>query len=384
MIERLFGTKTERMSESVVGKCLAATLAICVGVFAAVGCTEPTDDGTLEPGPPVVRAIVLESTARAYRTLDLDTAGIPASILRTALPSGFAGTAFDTRGTRAVATVGGQAGNDLHVTDFSSGLTTVVPMPQATDDPGAARFLSEDTVLVTARGTGRIYRLVIPSSSGTAITGEIAQFPVDVLSFDGRLYVIDANADRASGDALGPSRVVVVDAALGTAQDTVHLGGQAALRGALVGSRLFVLQAEGPAGAPAGRLTALDIGGAVPTPAGELDLEGLGRWLETGLDGRLYVTVAPNAALPDSTTVLVVDPATVSFIAGPSDPLDLSRPSGTPALCAAAVADDRGSVYCVERSGAGGFLYVYGADLRGRTAITLGAGAFDLVIAAIP
>lgn len=383
MIERLFGRKTERMSERTAGACLVVTVVISVAVFSLVGCTDPSES-TLEPGPPVIRAIVLESTARAYRILDLDSAGIPASILRTDLPAGFGGAAFDVRGTQAIATTGGQAGNDFYLTDFSTGVTEVVPLPQAADDPGAARFLGEDTALVTARGTGRIYRFLVSTSSLTALTGDVAQFPVDVLPFQGRLYVIDANAERGgSGATLGASRVMVVDPAMGAAVDTVVLGGEAAQRGAIVGTRLFVLQTVGPLGTP-GRVSAVDIGGATPTLLDELGLEGLGRWLETGLDGLLYVTVAPNPASADSTHVLVLDPGTVSFLAGPDDPLALARPNGTPASCRAAVADGDGSIYCIEQSGGGGFLYVYGPDLQGRSAISLGAGTSDLVIAAIP
>jgi hypothetical protein len=384
MIERLFERKRERMSESGDAQCLVATLVMSVGFSLVVGCTEPTGD-SVAPGPPVIRAIVLESAARGYRMLDLDSAGIPASILRIELPVGFSGSAFDVRATRAIATTGGQVGNDAYVTDLSTGTTEVVALPQATDDPGAARFLSEDTALVTARGTGRIYRFRVSSSGFEAVSGDIAQFPVDVVPFEGSLYVIDANADRGgSGATLGASRVIVLDAGTGAVLDTVVLGGESAQRGAIVGSRLFVLQTAGPLADPAGRLSALDVGGGAPVLLDELDLEGLGRWLETGLDGLLYVTVAPNPASADSTHVLVVDPATVGFVAGPDDPLALARPNGTPAACQAAVADERGSIYCIERSSTGGFLYVYGADLQGRTAISLGAGVSDLVIAAIP
>lgn len=382
MIERLFGSQREGMTDFKRKVCPLVTLAVAALAPALViGCTDPIGGLPIEAGPPEWRVIVLEGGAAAYRVLDLDSVGIPASILRVDLPSGFAGSSFDVRDTRAIATTGGQAGNDLYVTDLSTGNTAVVPLPQVGDDPGTARFLSQDTAFVPARGSGRVYRFV-PTSGFTALTGDVAQSPVDVVPFQGRLYLIDANANRTTGATLGLSRVVVVDAATGAPLDTVALGGEAALRGVIAGTRLFVLQA-GPSAAAAGRLTGLDLGGTLPMLAGELDLEGLGISVETGLDGLLYVVIAPDPAVPEVRRVVVVDPGTVSFVAGPGDPLGLDRPDGTAASCQAAGADSEGGIYCIEPMG-GGFLYVYAPDLEGRTAISLGDGPTDLLIAGIP
>lgn len=347
-----------------------------------MGCSELFERSPIEPGPPETRVVVLDSTARTYRILDLDSVGIPASILAVELPNGFAGSAFDARGTRAIASTGGAAGNDLYVTDLSTGTTAVVTLPQAVDDPGTARFLSEDTAFVPARGSGRVYRFVVSTSTFTALPGDVAQSPVDAVPFQGRVHVIDANADRATGATLGPSRVVVVDAGTGAALDTVPLGGEAALGGTIAGARLFVLQAGLP-GSPGGKLAALDLAGALPVLAGELDLEGLGVSMESGLDGLLYVVIAPDPTEPDVTSVLVVDPGTLTFVAGPETPLDLRVPGDAAASCRAATADSSGAIYCIGRSG-GGVLYVYDPNLKGRTAISLGDGPSDLVIADIP
>lgn len=382
MIERLFGEKNGKMPESAARACRVVTLTASALAGVLVACSEPLERSPIEPGLPETRVIVLDSTARAYRVLDLDSVGIPASILVVALPNGFAGSAFDARGTRAIATTGGAAGNDLYVTDVSTGTTAVVTLPQAVDDPGKARFLSEDTAFVPARGSGRVYRFVVPTSAFTALTGDVAQSPVDAVPFQGRVYVIDANADRATGATLGPSRVVVVDAGTGAAPDTVPLGGEAALGGTIAGGRLFVLQA-GPSGSPGGRLAALDLAGALPVLAGELELEGLGVSVETGLDGLVYVVIAPDPAEPGVTSVLVVDPGTLAFVAGPETPLDLRVPGDAAASCRAATADSSGAIYCIGGSD-GGVQYVYGPNLKGRAAISLGDGPSDLAIADIP
>ncbi|MGH7546451.1 MAG: hypothetical protein ACREKI_09740, partial [Gemmatimonadota bacterium] len=313
--------------------------------------------------------------------LDLDSAGIPASILRVDLPAGFAGSAFDVRGTRAITTTGSPEGNDLYVTDLATGTTVVEALPQAADDPGAARFLSEDTAFVPARGTGRVYRFVVPTPGFADLAGDVAQSPVDVVPFGGRLYLIDANEDRSLGTVLGPSRVVALDPVT-RAADTVFLGGQGAIRGAISGGRLLVLQA-GPSDVPGGKLAALDLGGAQPVLEQELDLQGIGISMEGGLDGFLYVVLAADPATPEERRVVVVDPASLTFVVPPDDALDLRRPDGTAAACQAAAADSEGGIYCLEPEG-GGFLYVYGPDLEGRVAISLGAGPRDLLIAAIP
>jgi hypothetical protein len=83
--------------------------------------------------------------------------------------------------------------------------------------------------------------------------------------------------------------------------------------------------------------------------------------------------------------VLVVDPGTEEFIAGPGAPLGLSRPDGSRASCRAASAALNGSVFCIEGGGAtGSFLYVYGPDLTGKTQITLDALPTDLVVLDFP
>ena len=162
----------------------------------------------------------------------------------------------------------------------------------------------------------------------------------------------------------------------------VSLGGDGAIRGAIAGGHLLVLQA-GPSATPGGKLAALDLAGAQPVLVQELDLQGIGVSMEVGLDGRLYVVLAPDPATPEARRVAVFDPASLTFVVQPDSALDLRRPDGTAATCHAAGADSDGGIYCLEPE-AGGFLYVYGPGLEGRVAISLGEDPRDLLIASIP
>ncbi len=142
----------------------------------------------------------------------------------------------------------------------------------------------------------------------------------------------------------------------------------------------------GPPTAGQGKLAVIDPAGGSPVLTRELDLQGVGVGLESGLDGRLYVSVAPDPAAPDSLRVLVVDPVSEGFVAGPASPLALKRPGGADdASCRSASADPSGALFCIERTaGASGSLYTYDPDLRGRTKITLDSGPADLFVVAIP
>lgn len=357
--------------------------AVLVACWALISCSELPDNG-LEPGPAEERAIVLSSLGKSLRVWDLDARGLPAFSGVVPLPDNFDGVTFDIRGTLALTTASEVKGSWVFITNLvPEGTTHPLDLPDAAD-PAAVRYLSPDTAFVAGRGNGILYRLTLADSTLTEFTGDVAQSPYDLLPFGGRLYVVDANQDRSDFSTLGPSQVVTVDLATGLAVDTLPLTGFGAVAGALVGSKLFVLE-SGSFPDPQAKLAVVELSGGLPSLVTELDLGVFGLSLESAADGRLYVSVVPDLADFDTKVIVVVDPVTNEFVYGPTDPLPLKRPDGSNASCYAASASADGKIFCIEaRPAERGLLYVYGPDLQGLSILTVDELPTDLLVVDFP
>lgn len=204
------------------------------------------------------------------------------------------------------------------VVDLRQGaLRHTVALPTGSGATGAA-FFGTDSALIANPQLNTVS--VIDAAAGTAGPEiQVGPYPESIVTGDRFAYVVNRHLD-ASFQPTGPGSVTIID--LGTLQvvGTIPLTGTNPGPAALIGDRLYVLNA-GSWGADNGSLSIVDT--ATST---EIDhVTGFGDFpgsLTHGPDGHLYISSY-------SYGVAIWDPATSSFVRSPDQPI---QPDGVAAI----------------------------------------------------
>jgi hypothetical protein len=326
------------------------TQLVLLVALAALGCDdEPGNPTPIGPGPGDSRQLlVLNSTGQTIAPFSvngsLDEDGTPID-----LGAAFDGSTVDATETHAVTTISSFGGSRVLFANLASGSVLAVEFPQPeglSANPSRPTFDDAGSAWFAGRGSNAVYTAVPGEATATRTTEDVGTFVEAVVPVGSELAAIDAFIDDDGGTfaPLGPSRVFVIDA-IGALIDVIDLPDEArnALGGVLVDGRLVVLLGgtfDESTFAPAGDggLVVVDVADRTTGPFVPLTANGVS--IEAGEDGLAYVTSTNDFV---STSVVSFDPATGSFVAGPSAPIDVRDDAGDEVSCwtATALADGR-------------------------------------------
>lgn len=349
-------------------------------------------DSTLQPivSPSLKGTVVLNGFGLQGATLVNDT-----TTATTQIPFGaaFDGSMLSIASDTLLSTSSKAGGDLLYVASLASGTLKTVQMPAGSNPAGALLFGAAAAQIAVALRDSQAIALVTNLSSATptvTLLRNAGTCPVRVFTYDGELWVVDANQRcRTDYAILGPSRLIHVPL-VGTARDTINLGPTVlGATSVVVKGDIAVVAGGGQvnfATVPAslvqgGTLVQVNMAGktvimTAPTPAGSF-----GTTIFPGKDGYLYTFVYADAATfvgramkVDFNALQAVGPQ----ISG-SAYLSLRHADSTLVNCSAVAGDIRGRIYCPENgAGSAATLYVYNlAGVLIRT-IPAGQGAVDV------
>lgn len=362
---------------------LAGLLVLLAGVTACEDGGNPTPIG---PGPDDPREVlVLNSTGQTIAGFEV-TDGLAAVGDPIDLGGAFDGTALDATETHAVTTISSFGGSRVLFADLSAGSVQSVdfPDPEAESaNPSRARFDAAGAAWVAGRGSNAVYTAMPGEAEATRVTSEVGTFVEVVVPVGDELLAIDAFIDDDGGTfaPLGPSRVFVIDA-IGAVVETIDLpdGAVNAIDGVLVDGRLVVLLGGtlDATFAPVGNggLVVVDVDDRSTSQFIPLAANGVA--IEAGADGLVYVTSTNDFV---ETSLVSFDPASGSFVDGPTAPIDARDAAGDPVDCWAATAVEDGRLLCVTFATAeAGRLLLLGNDGMAIDEIPSGFGSSDLLL----
>ena len=365
-------------------------LALSLAFTAAAGCTDD-DIGPRVPAPPR-GVVVLNGFGEPGITLLGDTGTASTHVEF----EPFDGASFALDGDTVLATSSKWAGGLLYVADARTGDFASIQLP-VNSNPANARFVEQP-------GLGRVAAVALRDSNAVALVKvagdgagsytrvrDAGQCPTDVFRAAAALYVVASN-ERCASDylSLGAAYVVRIPDSGPTQRETIPLGTPARGAGSAIvlGDTAYVFT-----------IGLTSFGGNVPAPPAvsrfdlrtrqiinSLPITGavIGNVMRLGADGRLYVAAYTTSDFAQQ-RVFALDPRTLEFRgereAG-KDYLRLQKSGGGGAPnCAAATADARGNVYCVETTTTGAStLLVFapnGTQLRSAPA---GLGGIDIAL----
>ena len=374
------------MSHTSRRRLLSLSLALAA---AAAGCTDE-DIGPRVPPPPR-GIVVLNGFGEPGLTLLADTGTASTHVGF----EPFDGGSFTLEKDTVLTTSSKWAGSLLYVADARTGDFASIQLP-ANSNPANARFVEHP-------GLGRVAAVALRDSNAVALVKvsgdgagsytrvrDVGQCPTDAFRDASTLWVVVSNQRCASDYAtLGPAHAVWIPDAATAAREIIAFGVSARGAGSAVVLRdtayIFTIG-----------LTSF--GGNIPTPpaVSRVDLRRrqlintilipeavIGNVMRLGADGRLYVSAFTTSDFTQQ-RVFAFDPSTMDYRgereAGKSY-LRLQKSSGGAPNCAAATADARGNVYCVENSATGAStLFVFapnGTQLRSAPA---GLGGIDIAL----
>jgi len=354
----------------------------------ATGCDDDNGDPTpIGPGPGDSRdVLVLNSIGQTIAPFSVNGSltmdGQPID-----LGGAFDGTSVDATETHAVATVSSFGGSRVLFANLGTGTVSAVAFPQPEGlqaNPSRATFDDAGSAWFAGRNSNAIYTAVPGVTTATRVTQDVGTFVEAVLPVGSELAAIDAFIDDDGGTfaPLGPSRVFVIDA-IGALVAEIVLPNEArnAIGGVVIDGRLVVLlggtfdpNTFTPMGD--GGLVVVDVADRSAGPF--VPLEGNGVAIEAGEDGLAYA-VSTNDFL--GTNLVSFDPATGSFVAGPSAPIDVRDGTGADANCWAATALANGRLLCVTFSSLeAGSLLLFAEDGVLIDEISAGFGSTDILL----
>lgn len=337
------------------------------------------------PGPGgSEQLLVLNSTGQTIGQYEVDDA-IALMQPTIDLGAGFDGVSVDATETHAVTTVSAFGGSRVLFADLGSAVVTAVDFPQPegqSADPSRATFDAAGSAWFAGRGSDAIYTAAPGDVTATRIATDVGTFIEVVVPIGDELAAVDANIDDDGGTfaPFGPSRVFVLDE-IGAVVDEIDLpdGAVNAIDAVAVDGQLVVLLGGTfdpgtfePAGD--GGLVLVDV--AARTAGAFLPLEANGVAIEAGRDGLVYVTSTNDFV---DISVVSLDPATGSFVAGPAAPIDVRDATGAAVDCWVVTALEDGRLLCATFSVVeAGRLLLLGEDGSALDEVPSGFGTTDL------
>lgn len=355
---------------------------------AAAGCDdEPGDPTPIGPGPGnSAELLVLNSTGQTIAPFSVN-GSLAVDRPPIDLGGAFDGTTLDATETHAVTTISSFGGSRVLFANLATGTVSAVAFPPPEGllaNPSRATFDDAGSAWFAGRSSNVVYTAAPGETTATPVTADVGTFVEAVLPIGSELAAIDAFIDDDGGTfaPLGPSRVLVIDA-IGALIDEIGLPNEArnALGGVVVDGQLVVLLGGT---FDAGTFEPLGDGGLVVVDVADrstgpfLPLDANGVSIEAGADGLVYVTSTTDFVATD---LVSFDPATGSFVAGPSAPIDVRDRAGAEANCWAATALEDGRLLCVTfNSLEEGSLLLLDEDGSAIDEISSGFGSTDIFL----
>jgi hypothetical protein len=271
-----------------------------------------------EPTEPEIAERLVVTVNSVANTLSLVPVDGGASVQPREVSLGAQGTPVDlaVRGATAVVPMGTYP--FALVVDLRAGqVTHTVPLPAGSGATGAA-FLNDTLALVANPALNTVSPIRVGSGTAGAPIA-VGPYPQAIVEHRGRAFVLNANLQNFA--PAGPGSVTVLDARLGVVK-TIQLTGINPQAGAVVGSRLYVINA-GRFTEASGSLSVVDLntltevdhvtgfgffpGTIAASEAGELHIGGYGLGVFVWDPDAEEFTVPPSDPVEPGGSAVVVD-----------------------------------------------------------------------------